>query len=449
MSRQDRGCILAAKTQMKTEGPHKLSQKSFNMLDAIIEHDDLCLVIATFMQVHSFLTLYSVSKAFFYAVNKHHTAYMTALARYHAPGAEQAFPWRFYRSLCTRDPSAQHHRHLYHDGGPGDPALRMVPSLRWVQMVAHREKVVRQIIAILLLKGQRLPSGTNPTLKKLWLLLDLPTTALRVAAAQNRAFLADRDLLRATLFFVKLDMAFSNPISSRGQTGARRMLLAQRSLTPLRDVLAARNEARGYLNVVRTLARWWPHAAKRRRPGFLGFSDADSADSDDSDSGNGDASDSDSDDGDNGERLLGPRPLPRGRDADREQDEEDGRGTFFGIPRAEVGSLGLEGWDEAAAADGASEPRALLAVDELVMREGIRRGLRLQRWYVDFVMWGYVDPRSGREVRLPAVVEELRAKWIEHEEEVRKEKEREEMEEGARRERQSTEEWMRRLREGA
>lgn len=88
---------------------------------------------------------------------------------------------------------------------------------------------------------------------------------------------------------------------------------------------------------------------------------------------------------------------------------------FFGVPLKEVGATSFEGFDNGFPYNHIAEPRTLLQPDELVMRESIRRGLQFQRWYTDFIMWGYVDPRTGQEIQAPRVVEELREKWIAYE----------------------------------
>ncbi|KAK4909095.1 hypothetical protein LTR28_000220, partial [Elasticomyces elasticus] len=59
---------------------------------------------------------------------------------------------------------------------------------------------------------------------------------------------------------------------------------------------------------------------------------------------------------------------------------------IMGLRPHEVGTASNEYWG--------AHPRfvrPLLRPDELVMREGVRRGLMLQRFYLDMMLFGYVD----------------------------------------------------------
>ena len=76
--------------------------------------------------------------------------------------------------------------------------------------------------------------------------------------------------------------------------------------------------------------------------------------------------------------------------------------SLFGMPVHEAGRLQYEG----RVAD-PSRP-LLLRPDQLVMKEGIRRDLRLDRWYLDMLLWGYIDEDTGEDVYPPSV---RKAKW--------------------------------------
>ncbi|KAI9686703.1 MAG: hypothetical protein M1822_002762 [Bathelium mastoideum] len=124
---------------------------------------------------------------------------------------------------------------------PNDDApdqIRTVPSLRWLRMLVFRHAIVRDMVLLLAADGHRMAEPAHLAIKKIWLLLDLPLNRTRVALIHNREIFTDRDLYRATLFFVKLDMLFSDPITGTGsEVALRRLLLAQRSLSTLWRVL--------------------------------------------------------------------------------------------------------------------------------------------------------------------------------------------------------------------
>jgi hypothetical protein len=64
----------------------------------------------------------------------------------------------------------------------------------------------------------------------------------------------------------------------------------------------------------------------------------------------------------------------------------------FGIPPEEIGIGHLEGW-------GAGKVH-LIRPDELVMRESVRRHLGLKQHITQMMLWGYVDPITGENIKV-------------------------------------------------
>jgi hypothetical protein len=71
------------------------------------------------------------------------------------------------------------------------------------------------------------------SLKKMWLTMDISTSARRVQLTHNEKFWTDVDIYNILMFVVKLDMRFNDPIEGPGDDGLRKIILGQRSLTPL------------------------------------------------------------------------------------------------------------------------------------------------------------------------------------------------------------------------
>jgi hypothetical protein len=70
---------------------------------------------------------------------------------------------------------------------------------------------------------------------------------------------------------------------------------------------------------------------------------------------------------------------------------------IFGVPPEEIGVGHLEGW-------GAGRVH-LMRPDELMMRESVRRQLGLKNHIMEMMLWGYVDPITGKNV--PVTAEEI------------------------------------------
>ena len=66
---------------------------------------------------------------------------------------------------------------------------------------------------------------------------------------------------------------------------------------------------------------------------------------------------------------------------------------IMGVPSREIGRLQYEGW-------GARNTK-FIQIDELVMREAVKRRLNLQNYYVDMMIYGYIDKKTFQDIRTP------------------------------------------------
>lgn len=157
-------------------------------------------------------------------------------------------PFNNYRHLCTPDPTRR-------TITTNDDRIRHVPTFRYLFFLLHRARIATSIISAMNGAGHRLPMTLAPSLIKLTLLMDLPTTALRLALLRNTRYFTNADLQLLKLFICKLDMLFTDPLDgdicgSKGVGSMRECLLAQRSLTTLESVLA-RTGGRNNMQILR------------------------------------------------------------------------------------------------------------------------------------------------------------------------------------------------------
>ena len=66
---------------------------------------------------------------------------------------------------------------------------------------------------------------------------------------------------------------------------------------------------------------------------------------------------------------------------------------IMGVPSKEIGKLQYEGW-------GARSTK-FIQIDELVMRETVKRKLNLPIFYADMMMFGYIDKQTFQDIRTP------------------------------------------------
>ena len=200
--------------------------ETFNVFRGLFIFPELVLNVAKFLGFENLLSLYAIDKDFHYLANTRFTTVMKGIVSVLAPRSGEIFAFRYFADLCMKDPARRPHPRNANE-------TRRVPTFRWLRMILFRERVVNEIIGQLLRDEFRLPKDTDLTLRKLWVIMDLPTTVQRTSYVQNPKFFTNQDCWLAMTFFIKLDMRFTDPVDGTGESTLREMLLAQRSLTTL------------------------------------------------------------------------------------------------------------------------------------------------------------------------------------------------------------------------
>ncbi len=334
-----------------------------DVLTLLCHSSELAVEIGKYLSPSDIVSLYSTSKAFHSAVNQYMSASVRAWIAHKAPEAGKVFDFRLYKRHLIADPAGRTWGYQYETAGrhgrdagghepsnvPGhtiDPEkaeeVRAIPGLRYLQLVVGRDRYCREIRAILARNGHRTPSSMHATLLKLWLCLDMPTSAQRAALLRNKAIWADADLYNAQLLFVKLGMHFNDPIYGPNTYELLHLMMGQRGLYPLWQLLLRKRFTR--LGEVLALKVRYDFPAA-------------------------------------------PSPAdPNVRGAYHWSSEYFGS-SIHGVPYGAVGRTHLEGWGRGA--------RHLQRPDELVPVEAVARGLELDAHLVAMMMWGYVDWATG------------------------------------------------------
>jgi len=391
----------------------------FSVFNAVLPHVDILLNIIKYLPPRTITYLYSMSAPFFYLFSSNYTTFILAATRIWAPNSEYIFPWKCYKELCIYDPAmrmparflanvSRFNINTYPSSTiptndpvvafdtetfapqsfftsppqPPPPHLpppppsnpekqfpdfssrpqKYIPSLRWLKMVVYRHFIVRSILAYLHTSGIPLSFTTTTTaLLKMWFLLDLPLNVARIAMIQNRAYFLNTDLFAMMTFFIKFDMSCTDPINyTGGESIVRKCLLSEPTLTPLWDFLrrsAPENDHFPKTSYDSTLRRTTGFNHVDVLALFL--------------------------------RHCYSLPLHPPDDMPHEAKEKyyRGEGRIMGLALAECGRFGNE-------LRGRGSEK-LLRPDELVLREGVRRKLDMERYLLRMVRWGYVDKDFG------------------------------------------------------
>lgn len=304
---------------------HELEFRGFSIFEALLNHAELVFEFSKHLDIDDLVSLYSISKEFHNLVNKRFTHMIRLQSTRKAPESSRIFVFRCYQSLCQRDPANRPLERL-------PKKVRWVPTFRWLRMIFFREKIVSDIIECLGDEGHFMPRRVSLTIKKIWFTVDIGDNVHRTGTIRNRRFWTDEDLYLATLFFIKLDLCFTHPVTGTGEVGLRKMLLGQRSLSTLLLVLK-RRQLLNQSELMCMLVKWDFHLTEQQR--------------------------------------------------------EEKR-ALWGVPQYKAGGLSLEGW--------VVTGQKLNQVDELVMREAIKRRLHIHENYMDMILYGYVHKSTFEDV---------------------------------------------------
>lgn len=317
---------LSPACRMESEHPpHELEFREFSIFEALLNHAELVFEFSKHLDVDDLVSLYSISKDFHNLVNKRFTHMIRLQTSRKAPESSRIFIFRCYQSLCQRDPAKRPLERL-------PQTVRWVPTFRWLRMILFRERIVTDIIGCLGAEGHFMPRRVSLTIKKIWFTIDIGNNVHRTGTIHNRRLWTDEDLYLATLFFIKLDLYFTHPVTGNGEVGVRKMLLGQRSLSTLLSVLK-RQQLLNQSELMGMLVKW---------------------------------------------------------DFQLTVQQREEKKALWGVPHYKAGVLSLEGW--------AMTGQKLKQVDELVMREAIKRKLHLHDKYMDMILYGYVHKSTFEDV---------------------------------------------------
>lgn len=308
--------------------PNELECRQFSIFEALLNHAELVFEFSKHLEVDDLVSLYSISKVFHNLVNRRFTHMLRLQTARKAPESSRIFIFRCYQSLCQRDPAKRPLERL-------PRMVRWVPTFRWLRMILFRERIVTDIIGCLADEGHFMPRRVSLAIKKIWFTIDIGDNLHRIGTLHNRRFWTDEDLYLATLFFIKLDLYFTHPVTGNGEVGVRRMLLGQRSLSTLLSVLK-RKQLLNQSELMGMLVKW---------------------------------------------------------DFQLTEQQREGKKNLWGVPQYKAGVLSLEGW--------VRKGQKLKQVDELVMREAIKRKLHLHDKYMDMILYGYVNKTTFEDIWHP------------------------------------------------
>ncbi|KAL2122358.1 hypothetical protein VTJ04DRAFT_2813 [Mycothermus thermophilus] len=229
--------------------PREKKKPRFDLIASLSSNFELAVAMCKHLRPVDIVNLYSVSKDFHNALNQSMRSSVLTWARHMAPKAARVFSSHVYYRWFIPDPAFRLVTQDDVELGQPQPdhatlgvvpplnavegRVRLVPGLLWLQMVVNREIRVRDILACLARRGHRMPEGAHMMLTKLWLIMDAATTHARMALLDNPDFFTNEDLLLAQMFFLKLILAFNDPIYGPGSRTLMSLMLGQRSLSSL------------------------------------------------------------------------------------------------------------------------------------------------------------------------------------------------------------------------
>lgn len=313
----------------------------FNLLESVCSSVWLTVEVAKHLRVSDIVNLYRTSKTFHNLLNEHWQSSIFAWAEHMAPSSFRIFYWKFYGCYARKDPSGTTWEApgLFADAFPqppwaktrpataADKTVRSVPGLRYLAMLVKREVRVRDILAVMARHGHRLPPKCHEAVKKMWMIMDLPTNTLRRAFIRSTQLWTPEDIYNAQMFVTKLQMRFNEPVFGPDAPLAVDTILgAKEGLTPLWQILRGKKYTE-LLEAIQMRVRY----------------------------------------------LAGPQTTRFSQAWE----------LHYNVPQWQLGTGHLEGW-------GAGQIH-LSRPDELIMEEAARRGINLKDHLTYMAFWGHVD----------------------------------------------------------
>ncbi|CAK7269280.1 hypothetical protein SEPCBS57363_003522 [Sporothrix epigloea] len=191
------------------------SNTRFDLISSLSSCPELITQVCRYLNLNDVLALYRTSRVFKSTFDSDREHNVQRMARqFTSDETRSIFSWRRitdYIGPLSRMFESQ--ERCMHEVPGRPPQAPSAPTLCYVGMMVSRERKVRDIVATLARAGHRLPR-TNATavLKKMWLLMDIPTNGGRVLLLKDEALFSDLDLLTMQMFHVKLVLHFHDPL---------------------------------------------------------------------------------------------------------------------------------------------------------------------------------------------------------------------------------------------
>ncbi|KXX81364.1 hypothetical protein MMYC01_201461 [Madurella mycetomatis] len=221
----------------------------FDLIGSLSSCIELVTEVCTYLRPSDIVNLYCICRDFHDVVGLHMRSSVFAWAKVMAPSSARIYSSPVYYRWFIPDPVGRPVTSVDQELSQPQPdqakmagcpplngvqgEVRLVPGLRWLQMVVKRETRVRDILATLARMGHRMPESSHLTLKKLWLIMDASTTRGRMLLMNNPDFFTNEDLYIAQLFMVKLVLAVNDPVFGPQSSMLMRLMMGQRSLSSL------------------------------------------------------------------------------------------------------------------------------------------------------------------------------------------------------------------------
>ncbi|KAK3327866.1 hypothetical protein B0T19DRAFT_176026 [Cercophora scortea] len=218
----------------------------FDLIGSLSTCTEIIVEVCKHLLPSDIVNLYSISRNFHTTISASMQSSVLAWSRAMAPDSSRLFAGPSYMRYYSNDPAGRPQDRAYHDlsylthdqpeetrPAISDVTVRKIPGLQWLQMVVMRETRVRDILATLARMGHRLPPATGLVLKKLWLVMDMATSAARIALLRDRKFFSNVELYLGQMFIVKLHLCFNDPVYGPESEALAQLMLGQRGLTPL------------------------------------------------------------------------------------------------------------------------------------------------------------------------------------------------------------------------
>lgn len=239
METTDKASIEDKGQQQGTENQREFVD--FEFASSLASDPRLEIRVLQFLSIKDIYKMCAVSRRFDQFAKDNSNLIASAMSKKVHPYTYKIFEHACYKRCHVLDRSPQ--------------GISPKPTLIWLNLLCSRANIVQEITYLFSKRGFQLIPRCEIVLSKIWFLMDIPDNTRRIWTITNRNLWTDSDIFHGIFLLAQIESCFTGHGTGASPQGLRRLLMAQKNLTMLRDALKSTDLVSHY-QVMKSFIRW-------------------------------------------------------------------------------------------------------------------------------------------------------------------------------------------------